>query len=594
MARPLRQPRLSSWRAIQQVFQFYQTTADAPQRRIGLIGLCLLSVLSILVGTVLVFESIQRGEFISALAARDPQRFQIALAKFIVILLCSSALLSLSAYVRDRLGLQTRKALTHQVMQAYLTDRHYYHLPSSVDNPDQRISEDIRNISQLSVVVLATLLESCVQLLGFVGVLLSISFGLTGFLLVYALVGSGIVTLAFGVRLTRINAEQLKREANFRAGLIDVRENAESIAFYQKQYQAVHHTSGDAQGLTSDNTQAQKTAEQKTAERKFDQVVQNFNRFIRWQLGLDCFQNGYQYLTFILPSLILAPRILSGDLEVGAIVQSQAAFDRIWLSLSLVVVQFEQLTALAASTGRLQTLLSAIQARAEAGTTTPAIQIVEKPHITIEHLTLQLPSASADQQPEQQKPLFENLSFTVSEPLLITGPSGIGKSSLVKAIAGLWNCGEGTIGYPQNNILFLPQQPYMTLGTLRQQLLYPSNLATNSLSDEGLLSILNQVQLSHLTDLDQTQDWSGQLSTGEQQRLAFARLLVKQPTYAVLDEATSALSLEQENNLYQQLAATNTTFISIGHRPSLLAYHPQVLTLEDSQTWTLQRSDALS
>ncbi|MEL6780079.1 MAG: SbmA/BacA-like family transporter, partial [Cyanobacteria bacterium J06597_16] len=494
MARPLRQPRLSSWRAIQQVFQFYQTTADAPQRRIGLIGLCLLSVLSILVGTVLVFESIQRGEFISALAARDPQRFQIALAKFIVILLCSSALLSLSAYVRDRLGLQTRKALTHQVMQTYLAHRHYYHLPASVDNPDQRISEDTRNISQLSVVVFATLLESGVQLLGFVGVLLSISFGLTGFLLVYALVGSGIVTLAFGVRLTRINAEQLKREANFRAGLIDVRENAESIAFYQKQFQAGQHASGDTQGSTQghtpNNNPERKTAEQKTAGRTFDQVVQNFNRFIRWQLGLDCFQNGYLYLTFILPSLILAPRILSGDLEVGAIVQSQAAFDRIWLSLSLVVVQFEQLTALAASTGRLQTLLSAIQARAEAGTTTPAIQIVEKPHITIEHLTLQLPSASADQQPEQQKPLFENLSFTVSEPLLITGPSGIGKSSLVKAIAGLWDCGEGTIGYPQNNILFLPQQPYMTLGTLRQQLLYPSNLATNSLSDEGLLSIL--------------------------------------------------------------------------------------------------------
>ncbi|MEN8446560.1 MAG: ABC transporter transmembrane domain-containing protein, partial [Cyanobacteria bacterium J06555_13] len=328
MARPLRQPRLSSWHAIQQILQFYWNTADIQQRRIVLVGFLLLTVLSVLAGTVLVFESIQRGEFISALAARDSQRFQIALAKFVVILLVAAALLSLSTYVRDRLGLQTRKALTHQVMQAYLTDRHYYHLPSDIDNPDQRISEDIRNISQLSVIVFATFLESGVQLVGFIGVLLSISYGLTGFLLVYALIGSGIITLVFGIRLTRINAEQLKREANFRSGLIDVRENAESIAFYQKQSQTGQSTQNDIQSQNQSQNQSQtqsQTQEQKTAEQKFDQVVQNFNRFIRWQLGLDCFQNGYQYLTFILPSLILAPRILSGDLEVGAIVQSQAA-----------------------------------------------------------------------------------------------------------------------------------------------------------------------------------------------------------------------------------------------------------------------------
>ncbi|MEL7333186.1 MAG: ATP-binding cassette domain-containing protein, partial [Cyanobacteria bacterium J06560_2] len=270
-------------------------------------------------------------------------------------------------------------------------------------------------------------------------------------------------------------------------------------------------------------------------------------------------------------------------------VQSQAAFDRIWLSLSLVVVQFEQLTALAASTSRLQQLLSTIDQRNQQHPSKSEIQIFDQPEIAVNHLTLQLPQASV----EHPQALLTDLSFIVNESLLITGPSGVGKSSLAKAIAGLWESGEGTISYPKGNILFLPQQPYMTLGTLRQQLLYPDGeQATTTVSDRDLLMILKAVQLPDLDNLNQLTDWSGQLSTGEQQRLAFARLLIKKPTYALLDEATSALSIQQEKDLYQQLAKTNTTFISIGHRDSLLTYHPQVLTLLDSKTWTLKNSEA--
>jgi len=562
----------------------WETAAPQEKRRFAW-ALLLLFVLSILVGTVLVFESVQRGEFISALAAQDFSRFRGASVQLAGILVLSALLLSFSAYVRDRLGLSWRKGFSRQVMKAYLVDRHYYYLSAEIDNPDQRISEDIKNVSQLSFTVLSIFLESGVQLIGFVGVLISISLSLTGFLLIYALLGSAIAIFIFGRKLTRINAEQLKREADFRFNLINVRENAESIAFY-------HAQSADAladANSVSGQEEVPHTLESRTAHRQFNRAVQNFNRFIRWQLGLDCFQNGYQYLTFILPSLILAPRILAGDLEVGAIVQSQAAFDRIWLSLSLIVVQFEQLTALAASTDRVRSLLSSI--RLQQSEEMPTIEIVEQPQIAVSNLSLYLPSALAENPTEEtaknKQILFENLSFSINEPLLIVGPSGIGKSSLVKAIASLWRSGQGTIARP-DSILFLPQRPYLTLGTLRQQLLYPTAAEDSKISDKKLESVLSKVQLAHLSDLDSRRDWANQLSTGEQQRLAIARLLLQNPSYAILDEATSALSLQQEAHLYQQLAETNTCFVSIGHRSSLAAYHNQILTFTDAHTWTLQ------
>ncbi|MEM9766946.1 MAG: ABC transporter ATP-binding protein/permease [Cyanobacteria bacterium P01_D01_bin.71] len=523
--------------------------------------LALLVVLTIASGSLQVWESVQRGEFISALAARDPERFQQALFTFIGILLATALLLSLVAFVRDTVGLRWRQGLTRQFLANYLGDRHYYRLtlPSSepgIDNPDQRLSEDIRQVTQTLLLIGVIALESMVQLVGFISVLWVLSTTLTGFLVVYAAGGTAIAVLIFGKRLTRINTEQLRREADFRFGLINVRENAESIAFYRGQ---------QAEGMV--------------LNRFFVDVVNNFNRLIRWQFGLDFFQNGYQYLTFILPSLILAPSILTGANEVGAIVQSQAAFDRIWLSLSLVVVQFEQLTSLAASIGRLDTLGRSLQTLSQPGES--AIDRQSNTPLAVENLTVLTPDG--------RRCLCENVSFTVpvGESLLVNGPSGVGKSSLMKSLAGLWTQGSGTLKTPPDT-LFLPQQPYLTLGSLRQQLLYPHG--DNAASDESLGQALAQVELLELAQLplDTQDDWAQRLSLGEQQRLSFARLLVQRPTYAILDEATSAVTEAQEEILYQRLQAANISAVSVGHRASLPPYHTQVLTLSLDRTWTLQ------
>jgi ABC-type uncharacterized transport system fused permease/ATPase subunit len=532
------------WQPFWSVTRLYWTSSEKWRAIAILLFLMLLSLLN---SVSVVAFSVLLGELTNPLASRDLEQFIHSLVIFVGVVAIAVPLFSLKPYVQSKLGLYWRRWLTNYFLQHYFAQQAFYRLESepTIDNPDQRIAEDIKNFTQQALVFGVIFSDSIWQLIGFSGVLWSTSQPLMGLLVAYAVLGNWITAIVFGRALIGINIEQLKRETNFRFGLARLRENAEAIAFYQ----------GEAQ-------------EAENVRSRFREVFSNFNRLIRWQLNLDGFQNSYQYVTFFLPALVLAPKILAGELPVGAFVQAGIAFKSILNALGVIINQFEQFSAFAASVTRLEALLQFNQADLEAG----GIEIRESDRLVLEQVNLWTP---------QQTPLIRdlNLSLLPGQSLLIMGASGVGKTSLLRAIAGLWTTGNGVIHRPpREQLLFLPQRPYLTIGSLREQLLYPRSVP---LSDEELSAVLEQVNLLEVVQrfggLDIAADWAQVLSGGEQQRLGFARLLVQKPRYALLDEATSALDKANEIRLYNQLQGT--TYISIGHRTSLIPLHDLVLEL---------------
>ncbi len=470
-------------------------------------------------------------------------------------------------YLRQGLQIRWRRWMTHRFLENWLGDQAYYRIQlhyAGTDNPDQRISDDLASFTGTSIDLSMGLLNAAVTLLSFLSILWVLSGSLTvpwlggghftipGYMFFAALfyaVGGTWLTHKIGSPLARLNFNQQRFEADFRFSLVRLRENAENVAFY------------GGEGREFDGFRG-----------RFSYVVGNWWALIKRRKRLNWFQSGYSQMAVIFPFLVAAPRYFSKAIQLGGLMQIATAFGQVQNSLSFIVNSYTEIAGYQATVERLATFRARLaEIEAERAKEQPIAVEQGGDGVEVSRLDLDLPDG---------RPLRQEIALKASpgRPLLIVGPSGAGKSTLLRAIAGLWPFGRGKIRIGDGRSLFLPQRPYLPLGTLGEALTYPR--AANEQPAESLVEALDAVGLSHLADhLSEEANWAQKLSIGEQQRLAFARVLLARPEMVFLDEATSALDEAAEASLYRLLrsAPWHPTIVSVGHHATLKRFHENIL-----------------
>lgn len=517
------------------------------------------------------------NDFYNALQQRAFESFWPLIGQFAGFAFLHIIFAVYAVYVRQILEIKWRNWMTDKYLDRWLGHQTYYRLQvagqDDMDNPDQRIADDVNSFVNLTLSLFVGVLKQATSLVAFVVILWNLSGSLDiplgdtvlsvpGYMvfvtLIYSVVGTWLAHKV-GRKLIRLNYDQQRFEADFRFSMVRVRENSESVAFYG----------------------GEKPELQNFRER-FALVIGNFWGLMKRTKLLNFYVNGYAQIAIIVPVLMCAPQYFNGTMQLGGFMQTISAFGRVQDALSYFVESYDSIAQYVAVIRRLGGFAGHME---EAEALTSSFDFTQNTSNALQlwQMDIALPDG---------RQLAEKLSIAVpaGKRLLISGGSGAGKSTLLRAIAGIWPYGTGEISLPTGwRTMFLPQRPYLPLGSLRRAIYYPQPVPENI--EDNLAGLLERFGLQNLAgQLDAVDDWSRILSLGEQQRLAFIRILLLRPDIVFLDESTSALDEPREAQAYEILhqMLPQMAVVSVGHRSSLLNCHDKQLVLAGDGYWKLQ------
>jgi putative ATP-binding cassette transporter len=530
-------------------------------------------------------------DFITAITQRDEPGFLRYAVLYIGVFAASTLVAVIHRFIEERLGLLWRTSMTDSLLKSYMRHPTYYQLSDrlrsngEVDNPDQRIAEDVRAFTTTTLSFVLLILNGTLTAIAFSGVLWEISRLLFLVAILYAGVGS-LLTVVFGYRLVGLNYAQLDREAEFRADLVYARANAEQLALSRQE-----------NGLL------------RRLDRHLDALVGNYRRIIGVNRNLGFFTTGYNYLIQIIPALIVGPLFMRGSVEFGVVTQSAMAFSQLLGAFSLIVTQFQSISSFTAVIARLGSLGEAIeQAHAVTALSMERCEhdqaVVDCPVCLAKQVRLEhLPTITVREQddcvgydglslrsPNEDRLLLRELSVSIPSKtrVAVLGHNHPAKMALLRATAGIWETGSGLIVRPHaNRILFLPERPYLLPGTLRQ-MLSPAGRDPRP-SEEEIARVTRVFDLdpvlARVGGLDVEADWSSALSLSEQQLLSAARLVLAAPSFAFLERPYTVLTPDEALRMLDELTERGTTYVTFTDREIEDGYYDAVLELHPDASW---------
>lgn len=542
--------------AVRAVRDFAASEVRGTAARLAVVLVCLLSGINVLN----VVNSYVGRDFMTALENRDGPRFQYWLAIYVLVFAASTFTAVWCRYAEERLGLLWREWLTRRLLQHYLDRGAYYELTigERITNPDQRIADDVRVLTTGSLGFLLIIINSGFTIVAFSGVAWSISPWLFGAAVVYASFGT-LSTMRLGHQLVRLNYDQSDREAHLRRDLIHVREHAESVVLARRE--------GRLRARLS---------------RRVDEVTANMRRIIGVSRNLNFFTTGYNYMTQVIPVLVVGPMFMKGSVEFGVVTQATMAFTHLLGAFSVIVTQYQSLSSLAAVVSRLAALREAIS-ETHSDHASP-IEIFEDPGaISYRGVTLL--------SPRDGRTLLRDFTQRI-DPLariLVVGPEESGRSALFHATAGLWKAGSGCITRPSlDQVLFVPERPYLPPATLREALVRTG--AEQQMTDDDIYSILAKLDLelviARAEGLDTEHDWRAILSLGEQHSLALARILLAAPAFAFLDRPGTALDGPRVERVLSLLTEAGIGYVHFSDTERWPDLHDAILEVRGDGCWT--------